>query len=436
MANASTVLFSGSGTKGDIFPLIAMALELSERGFRAVFLTNEHHRDLVESNGVQFLSTGNKKDYIAVHGDDRIWNPKNDVLEIAFDPLLKTTISLSYKLTIEQFNKTTNLAVVGTFPSINGATMAADALAIPHITLTLAPRYVPSFVEPPAPIRWIVPRWIPKSLGKRLTAGILWASDKRVERKEYFRKLNEMRLSRNVMPVTTPLVKFAFPQHHLQIALFPGWYGMRAPDWPTNLHATGFPKFSQVDQDARATVDKFIRAYGSPLVFTTGTGVQDATKLFSEGKKICENLDVPGLFVGKVENRSEYGTEGFLHLDYVDFKRILPSCLAIVHHGGIGTLAEAVRAAIPQLVRPLTFDQFDNADRVHRLGLGTFVMPKHFHEKKVTPIIRRLISHRKTGGFIDEYAALANDDEGIPRACDLVEKFLSGYESPCRALQV
>ena len=436
VANEPTVLFSGSGTKGDIFPLISIALELSDRGFRVILLTNDYHRELVESNGVRFLSTGNKKDYIEVHGDSRIWNPKFDVLEIGFEPLLKKTFSLSYDLTIEQFNRTKNLAVVGTFPLFNGATMAADALGIPHITLTLAPRYVPSLVEPPAPLRWIVPRWIPRSLGKRFSAGIVWIADRQAARKAYFRRLNEMRRSRNAKPIKIPLMKFAFPQHHLQIALFPGWFGMRASDWPTNLYAAGFPEFSQVDQDAQAIADKFILTYGSPLVFTTGTGVQDATKLFSEGKKICENLDLPGLFVGKVDNRSEYGMEGFLHLDYVDFKYVLPRCLAIVHHGGIGTLAQAVRAAIPQLVRPLTFDQFDNADRVHRLGLGTFVMPKHFHGKKVTPIIRRLISHRKTNSFIDKYAALANHDRAIPRACDLIEKFLSGHKAPFRTLGV
>ena len=436
VANKPTVLFSGSGTKGDIFPLIGLALELSGRGFRVAFLTNDYHRDLVEGNGLQFLSTGNKEDYTRFHGDSRIWDPRNDVLEIGFDSLLKTTILSSYRLTIEQFNRNKNLAVVGMFPSINGATMAADALAIPHTTLTLAPRYVPSLVEPPAPLRWMVPFWIPKSLRKRVLAGVVWASDRRVARKGYFKKLNEIRRSCGIPPISTPLMKSAFPQHHLNLAMFPGWYGMRTSDWPTNLHAVGFPEFAQVDHGAQAIADKFIRVHGSPLAFTTGTGVQDATRLFSEGKKICKNLDVPGLFVGKVDNRREYGTEGFLHLDYIDFKFVLPRCRAIVHHGGIGTLAEAVRAAIPQLVRPLAFDQFDNADRVHRLGLGTFVMPKNFHEKRVTPIIRKLISRQKANGIIDRYAALANDDVAISKACDLMEKFLSAYDTPCRTLGI
>jgi UDP:flavonoid glycosyltransferase YjiC (YdhE family) len=41
-----------------------------------------------------------------------------------------------------------------------------------------------------------------------------------------------------------------------------------------------------------------------------------------------------------------------------------------VHHGGIGTLAQALRAGVPQLVTPMNFDQPDNAMRLARLGVS------------------------------------------------------------------
>ena len=51
------------------------------------------------------------------------------------------------------------------------------------------------------------------------------------------------------------------------------------------------------------------------------------------------------------------------HERYVPFSAILPRCAAIVHHGGIGTCAQALAAGIPQLVSPFGFDQPDNAVR-------------------------------------------------------------------------
>jgi len=41
-----------------------------------------------------------------------------------------------------------------------------------------------------------------------------------------------------------------------------------------------------------------------------------------------------------------------------------------VHHGGIGTTAEALRAGVPQVIVPLAYDQFDNAARVTALRTG------------------------------------------------------------------
>ena len=53
-----------------------------------------------------------------------------------------------------------------------------------------------------------------------------------------------------------------------------------------------------------------------------------------------------------------------LWLPYVPLRALLPRCAALVHHGGIGTTAEALRAGVPQVIVPLAYDQFDNAARV------------------------------------------------------------------------
>jgi UDP:flavonoid glycosyltransferase YjiC (YdhE family) len=58
---------------------------------------------------------------------------------------------------------------------------------------------------------------------------------------------------------------------------------------------------------------------------------------------------------------------------YVPFGKLLRHCSAIVHHGGIGTTSQAFAAAAPQVVRPMAFDQFDNATRIERLGCGVWL---------------------------------------------------------------
>lgn len=424
----ATILFSGSGTKGDLFPLVGIARELANRGFSIVFLTNEIYGELVATYGFDFRSTGTKQAHIHFHSDHRIWNPAMDAAEIGFDGFLKQNIEASYRHVCDYYRNTGNVAVVGTYPLLNGATMAADHLGLPHTTVTLSPRYIPSNIAPPAPLGWILPIWLPKTIKQPIHRAMAYASEKHIVGKKYFRTLNQMRKSFGLEAITKFSNEVIFPKHYLQLAMFPGWYGMRVPDWPTNLHTVGFPLFGGTNKGALDLVDDFIDAQGSPLVFTSGTGIMDSGLLFSEARKICDSLAIPGLFVGSVDSRNEFHDDRYLQVDYVDFKHVLPRCRLIVHHGGVGTLAEAIRAGIPQLIRPLAFDQFDNADRVHRLGLGTFLLPKHFQEQAVTKAIQALLAYRQSSDTIDTFSTVVNGDQAIPRACDLIGQHLSSYK--------
>ncbi len=55
---------------------------------------------------------------------------------------------------------------------------------------------------------------------------------------------------------------------------------------------------------------------------------------------------------------------------YLPFSEVLPRAAMLVYHGGIGTLAQTIKAGIPHLVVPNGHDQFDNGWRIERLGLG------------------------------------------------------------------
>lgn len=54
---------------------------------------------------------------------------------------------------------------------------------------------------------------------------------------------------------------------------------------------------------------------------------------------------------------------------------LLPHCAALLHHGGAGTVAAALRCGVPQLVCPLHFDQQQWAERVVWLDCGAQLSP-------------------------------------------------------------
>lgn len=57
-------------------------------------------------------------------------------------------------------------------------------------------------------------------------------------------------------------------------------------------------------------------------------------------------------------------------VDWVPFPRVLPTCSAVIHHGGAGTLFAALAAGIPQLVEPGAGDRARHARLIARRGAG------------------------------------------------------------------
>jgi UDP:flavonoid glycosyltransferase YjiC (YdhE family) len=113
--------------------------------------------------------------------------------------------------------------------------------------------------------------------------------------------------------------------------------------------------------------------------------------------------------------------EGVWHLPFAPFGWLFERASVVVHHGGIGTAGRALEAGVPQLVVPSGFDQFDNAARIERLGVG------------------RSLSRREVGGprLEAEISALLGD-ERIRARCTEVRERLSGTDplhEACAAIE-
>ncbi|XP_008782837.1 sterol 3-beta-glucosyltransferase UGT80B1 isoform X2 [Phoenix dactylifera] len=73
---------------------------------------------------------------------------------------------------------------------------------------------------------------------------------------------------------------------------------------------------------------------------------------------------------------------------------LFPKCAAIVHHGGSGSTAAALRAGIPQIVCPFLLDQFYWAERLCWIGVAPEPLRKH-----------HLVPERDAAADIDQAAA-------------------------------
>ena len=406
------------GTSGDIDPMVALGSELIRRNYPVSFLSSDHFKPTIMAAGCDFLSVGTCEQYQRGNSSSA-WEINNHTDNFtyyhapAFEPAFEYMKAISAKNTL--------LLTLG---EQNGAQAAAEKFNIPFVKIILSPNIIFSAINPPAPMCWAIPSFLPRMLTRFLLRRHHKVKFKRFCSAPHVATYKAMR-KRLGCPLTYQKASKAL----LQIGLFPEWFGMPPKDWPANLMLAGFPLQNSANKDARLSFDAFIHQWGAPLVFTTGTGVQDVTEMFYEGRRVCELLKVPGVFVGGSQGAEILvGGDFCAHMKYIDFEYALPKALAIIHHGGIGTTAQAIKAKIPQLIRPLKYDQPDNADRIYKLGLGTYVMPERFKAEEVAPIIAAMLQRAKSSQALHHYGADICSSSAIIDACDLVEQVCRDIE--------
>jgi UDP:flavonoid glycosyltransferase YjiC (YdhE family) len=111
-------------------------------------------------------------------------------------------------------------------------------------------------------------------------------------------------------------------------------------------------------------------------------------------------------------------------VSYAPYSQIFPSACAIVHQGGIGTTAQALRASRPTLVMPYSHDQPDNAAKVERLGTSRTIPPRHYSAVRVAEKLRELLENPNYAAKAAEIGRIIQAEDGVEVACDAIEKQL------------
>jgi UDP:flavonoid glycosyltransferase YjiC (YdhE family) len=205
-----------------------------------------------------------------------------------------------------------------------------------------------------------------------------------------------------------------------QVCLFPDWYCSPPPDWPARVKVLGFPLPAPAGP-IPDRVKSFLAAGAPPLVFTTGTGVYDVASFFREARACCALLGRRGLFLSSHLATTPPAEHSILQVDYLELGLVLRHCALLVHHGGIGTLARAVEAGIPQIVSPLKYDQFDNAHRVEELGLGARLEREELSARSLAAVAERLLCDDGSGQRLRECCQRLSNEDSVADCATLLE---------------
>lgn len=346
------------GSGGDVLPFIEIAAALARRGLDTTLLAPSRYRQHAAGRGIHYLSIGADEVFDDVFGKPGVWTVAHGLSESwrYYGAALRTGLE---KLR-DGWDPRDTVLVGSSFAL--ATRLAGELDGFRDLTVHLSPSVIWSAERPPRwPAASIPPAW-PKSLRRLAMALAEEAFVDPVLR----RAVNPVRRELGLAPVRRVFSRYV---HGARVAYaFPEWFAPAAADWPADAQFAGFVLPPRSPGVPAPGIARFLAA-GQPLaVVTAGTAV--ATRPAWVERASMAAVEEMYRVIVVSPDPAPVRHPDVLTLPYAPFDALLPRARIIVHHGGIGTMAEAMRAGVIQVAVPGAHDQPDNAERLQRLGAG------------------------------------------------------------------
>lgn len=409
----ATIVISSTGTHGDHLPYIALGEALQQRGHRVRMAFRRSMHDYVKKAGLEAISCG------AELSEETAREKASD-----WDEWQKPTLSS------EQLFETVKTGFQAEFPPIFQT--LAEACSNADLLICGLQRHLFGAML----AKKFNLQWFAASVTPFFQCYQQDTQQTQRTRQLFSPMLNEMYLKLGVQTLDWSEYEknkyslLASSSHFCQItpdyAHFQqiGFWFYQDPSWAT----------WQPDEALR----QFVEAGEKPLYLTfSSIPVVDPQKLLAVHVRAAEKLGRRLIVQRGCANFNESllpdecDSNNVKFVDFMPQEWLLARTAAILHHGGIGTIARAVHYDCPMVIEPLGNDQFFNAQRVLTLGIGAAVHP---HKVTVDGLIRVL----ETKVLIEEtryktrmLGEKIRAENGVERACGLIESWLNvSYLAP------
>ena len=418
-AGPASVLIVAFGSYGDVLPFIGLGAELVRRGHAVMLAAPPAFETHARGAGVPFRPLGAEAWFEAANADAQLWDAKAGA-RILFDLALRLARP-AHAMTIDAHAaaqaRGERLITVASTLSF-GPRLARDTHGARVLTAHLSPFLMRSRTAPPVLPGLDLPVWLPAIA----TYAIQRAVDRFVVDPGRLPALNAYRAELGLTPL--PRLTDWLPSPDGVLLMVPPWFAPPQRDWAAGTRQSGFPRGDRFGDSTVLSTDlrAFLAAGPAPIAVTYGSSMRHGGAFFAAAAEACSRLGRRGILVtARPEQVPSALPDGVVHAPYAPFSTLLPACAGLIHHGGIGTLAEALAAGVPQVIVPNAFDQFDNAARIVRLNVGARLDRTGLGAQALADTMARLLFDPVVAeSCLRVRAAMALED-GVAAACDAIE---------------
>ncbi|HEX8174342.1 MAG TPA: glycosyltransferase [Pyrinomonadaceae bacterium] len=430
------IILTTYGSLGDLHPYIALALELKRRGHSPVIATSPVFREKVEPHGIEFHPT--RPDFPSPEEHPELMK---ELTRRAMDARTGSEF-----VTRELFAAHVRESYADLTQAVEGADLLVThpiTFAGPLVAQVTGIRWASSILSPliffSAYDTLIPPHlagmaklfsYIPVPLNR-----VMQSVAKRAI-KPWFEPVESLRKELGLLYRGIPVFE---GQHspEMVLAMFSKVLAEPQPDWPPNTHVTGFCFYDKLEAndepaELQPELEDFLRKGKPPILFTLGSSaVWNAESFYQESVEAAAGLGERAvLLIGPEDNRPQNLPEGCAAFEYAPYGEIMPRVKLVVHQGGVGTTAQALRAGKPALFVPFSHDQPDNAWRVMQLGIARMLTRKQYKAPRVARELKALLSDPEVARRAEEVGALVRQEDGAARASELIEMMLAKDSAP------
>lgn len=352
------------GSRGDVQPYIAIGHYYQQRGYEVTICTGASFQPLVEAAKLNFY-------------------PTFDLMALLETPEGKAMMEAPFRHPLRTWNYTKTVVQPGyrqSFTDFWQASQGADVIIYhPKVVcaIDIAEKLaIPAFHTSPVPILYPITEFPnlalspTKNLGSTLNR-LSYVVNQQADR-AFIKEINNFREhvlnlpkrkagkyathreDGTEIPIVYPLSPSLFAdvsswQGHVQL---PGFFAV-----PTSGALT-------------AEIETFLATGKAPIVITfSSMPLAEPEAFWQVITEYAEQAKERIIFLRGASGVGASSTADILVIDQAPHELLFSRAKAVIHHGGIGTVAAALRAGVPQLLFPQAVDQPFWAKRLQTLGL-------------------------------------------------------------------
>ncbi len=385
------------GSTGDLNPFIALGLALRVRGHDVIFAVEANFQKQLTLLGFPVrLLTGNQEKALAPFRH-QIFNTDQPLTSLKL--LVDHYILPALPAKVAELREICQQAdlLISVAPQF-AASIVAELVQIPLLSVVLVPSTLPSASIAAQPLSIDLPAAL-----QRLSNRFSWFAGGLFLRQIVDKPINNVRRMFHVSPRPNLM-----------------WTGNLSQQFTAVAVSSAF---------LPETLKAFLQGDKPVVAVTAGSVAPEERALFlSYYQTSIESILACGaraLVINAPANIAFSGQrDEVLHLPFAPFSEVFPACAAVIHHGGIGTIAQCLRAGVPSLVVPGGIDQPFNTAQVVQRKAGVWIPRKHYTTRRAEHALTALLFTPTYRKHVREIQAQILQEDGVATLCTAVEQIL------------